>query len=49
MGRSIPATMIGLFNRGHRTDLEKLVFSASVCPWGFGSGMDIGNENDQVS
>ncbi|GHD18059.1 hypothetical protein GCM10016234_30410 [Tianweitania populi] len=42
-----PSQMIGEPNRCHRTDLEKLVFSAKTVR---SSGlMGIGNENDQVS
>jgi len=39
--------MIGLPNRCHRTDLEKLVFSANTIRASVRMG--IGNENDQVS
>jgi hypothetical protein len=46
-GTLIPSIMIGGLTAGHRTCLEKLVFSANTAA-GL-SRVGIGNENDQVS
>jgi len=45
-----PLPMIGGLTAGHRTDLEKLVFSAkTVAAILRDCAVGIGNENDQVS